>query len=416
MQKALPKENTDGLSLPENEPAAKESIPVFPIGVGNGAGMLGGNRGSAKSDVLGDVIEWLGVADLSDDELSPGNAAVEGDIRRWSVAGKPLHYLLAEPHMQLAPGTMPRVGPERLASSSSTAHPHHPPPIAPPKAPPEPPPPFAAASRAAASYCGIADEPRPGPAVEPEEEEWDARQQQTGAAGRLVIYEVGDRPRDDVLLRGGGGRRIMVAAVTDGGKASQAGVKAGDVLVSINGSKEFKSKTADVVHASLVAPVMLVFLGFVGKLQAEVRLNYKQKLPGLSCQHQVLYGRPENPVQVIDQVVFQPSNATLFLATRPPNAPPQRIRSITPVCRSRGAGAIFAGDDGASCGDDEEEDCIDIDRLIGAARDLSREPEATPEELAAVYELRGHEARKLLKRALSRTGVAPAPGSPRLVV
>lgn len=163
-----------------------------------------------------------------------------------------------------------------------------------------------------------------------EEEEWDARQKQTGAAGRLVVYSEGDRPRDDLLLRGGAGRRVIVTAVTEDGKAHKAGVKAGDVLVSINGKKDFTDKTADVIHAGLTAPVMLVFMGFVGKLQAEVRLNYAEKVAGMASQQQVVFGRPDAPVQVIDEVVFQPSSAPLFLTTSAPqsSSPAQAATAI----------------------------------------------------------------------------------------
>mmetsp|Transcript_93568 Transcript_93568/g.165537 ORF Transcript_93568/g.165537 Transcript_93568/m.165537 type:complete len:645 (-) Transcript_93568:127-2061(-) len=153
-----------------------------------------------------------------------------------------------------------------------------------------------------------------------EDEEWDARQKQTGAAGRLVVYSEGDRPRDDVLIRGGAGRRVIVTAVTEDGKAHKAGVKAGDVLVSIDGKKDFVDKTADLIHTELRAPVMLVFMGFVGKLQAEVRLNYAEKVAGMASQQQVVFGRPDAPVQVIDEVVFQPSAAPLFLTTTAPTS------------------------------------------------------------------------------------------------
>ena len=51
----------------------------------------------------------------------------------------------------------------------------------------------------------------------------------------------------------------------------EAGVKAGDRLVSINGKKDFCGGSSDAVREMLVPPLMLVFTGFVGKLHAEVR-------------------------------------------------------------------------------------------------------------------------------------------------
>merc|ERR1712032_1543789 len=177
------------------------------------------------------------------------------------------------------------------------------------------------------------------PPLDPEESEWIARQQQTGAAGRLVVYEEGERPKKDFMLRGGT-RRIMVASVTDGGKASQAGEKPGDVLVSIDGRKDFSDQSADQVHANLRSPVLLVFMGFVGKLQAEVRLNYKQKICGLSSQHPVLVGRGDAPMHVMDEVVFQLGSAALLLTTQ--SAATQR-----PTLSSERLGAVHVpGDDG----------------------------------------------------------------------
>lgn len=220
---------------------------------------------------------------------------------------------------------------------------------------------------------------------EHEDEEWDARQKQTGAAGRLVIYEPGDRPRDDIVLRGGCGRRVMVNAVSDDGKAYKAGVKPGDVLVSIDGKKDFNMYSADAIQASLVPPVMLVFMGFVGKLQAEVRLNYAEKVAGMSSQQQVVFGRPDAPVQVTDEVVFNPT-APLFLAT---TVPPWSAASM-PNLR---AVSDFSGGGG--------------DGLHGDYQMPLREPttasDLTDDSLpAAYYELRVSEARHVVQRALSR--------------
>jgi len=270
-------------------------------------------------------------------------------------------------------------------------------------------------SRATSSYCGVAEAEDPGPQVEPEEAEWDARQQQTGAAGRLVTYDEGDSPTEDLVLRGACWRRKVVASVVNGGKAAQSGVKAGDVLVSINGKKDFQAQSADSIHDSLVGPVTLVFMGFVGKLEAEVRLNYKQKVCGLSSQQQVVFGRPDAPLQVCDEVVFQPGSASIMLATK--TATSSRTPVLTPSVLSRGstsqAGSASLGDASRPPAfdddDEEEEDCIDIDTLTSAVTQALRQEKAEPQELAAVYELRGHEARKILSRALSRS--APrAPG------
>ena len=46
--------------------------------------------------------------------------------------------------------------------------------------------------------------------------------------------------------------------------------------------REFASQSADAVQASLIAPVVLVFVGFIGKLHAEVRLKYRETTYGFS--------------------------------------------------------------------------------------------------------------------------------------
>mmetsp|Transcript_74310 Transcript_74310/g.168323 ORF Transcript_74310/g.168323 Transcript_74310/m.168323 type:complete len:475 (+) Transcript_74310:87-1511(+) len=360
-------------------------------------------------DPLGDVIDWLGHADLTD-EIGDEESGATNGCRAGGGAANPNGFA-REPFANVAPmspggNQVPGHGPGGAASSGDAATPE--------------PPLFTGRQKAAGSqrgitaYCGIGRDadPRSVSGVEPEEEEWDARQQQTGAAGRLVVYDESDRPRSDFLLRGGCGRRIMVTAVTDGGKAAQAGVKAGDVLVSIDGRKDFKERSADHVHASLKGPVMLVFMGFVGKLQAEVRLNYKQKVCGLSSQHQVVFGRPDAPVQVVDEVIFQPGMATLLLATSPPE--PRRPAAIA-RSMSRGKGA--AGADGDNGDVYEEPEGIDDVGDEGTKSSVSFSPGEPPtpvEALAAVYELRGPEARSLVNRALSRARTA-SPFAPRYV-
>lgn len=146
-----------------------------------------------------------------------------------------------------------------------------------------------------------------------EEDEWFFRQQRTGTVGRLAIYAAGENPQEDVLLRGGFNRPLVVAAVRDGGTASRAGVKAGDRLVSINGKKDFSGLSADAVREMMQSPLMLVFLGFVGKLQAEVRLTCSERICGLSHRTEVVRGFADAPVQVCEEKVFDPSVASLFL-------------------------------------------------------------------------------------------------------
>mmetsp|Transcript_16436 Transcript_16436/g.57447 ORF Transcript_16436/g.57447 Transcript_16436/m.57447 type:complete len:508 (-) Transcript_16436:49-1572(-) len=150
--------------------------------------------------------------------------------------------------------------------------------------------------------------------MDDEEAEWEMRQRKSGTVGRLVVYNSGERPKEDVVLRGGGAKRhIVVAGVREGGQAARAGVRAGDRLVSIDGRKDFIGLTADAVREMLQAPTLLVFLGFVGKLQAEVRLTNADHVCGISYRREVLRGSFEAPVQVCEESIFNAGLASLFL-------------------------------------------------------------------------------------------------------
>lgn len=246
--------------------------------------------------------------------------------------------------------------------------------------------------------------------VENEDDEWEARLKQTGAAGRLVIYELGEEPRDDILLRGGSGRRIVVTAVNESGRADRAGVKAGDTLVSINGKKDFIESSADVVHASLKAPVLLVFMGFVGKLQAEVRLNYAETVAGMSLQDNVLASR-RSDVRLYEEVVFQPSaNAPLFLTTevQAQQTPSNNVAGMPrPV--------VVPDTDDAQLQSEPSGDMAEmIGEMIGTgvasssseaynhAEPLAETGPATEAAAAAIYEVHVADARYLVRNALNR--------------
>lgn len=347
------------------------------------------------SDPLGDVINWLGHADLGGDVLDGELAAAQpcgssGARELFVEPGRERQSRNTDDSVD-AFGSLPMEPlPARVRSQNAVASL----------------PQLRSGTRSTTVVCGIGkdSDPRGVPGLEPEELEWDMRQRQTGAAGRLVVYEEDDQPMEDILLRGGGLRRVMVASVTEGGKAAQAGIKAGDVLVSIDGKKDFKGTSADLIHASLHAPVMLVFMGFVGKLQAEVRLNYRQKVCGFASQQQVAIGRPEAPLQVVDEVVFQPGSASLFLATT--QTLPRRSANRRPLWRS-GSGAILGG-----VGDTLPEDDADVRSVAGEdTAGTGGGADGEPESLPAVYELRGHEARNLVSRALSRVRSASSPNA-----
>lgn len=124
-----------------------------------------------------------------------------------------------------------------------------------------------------------------------EEKQWTSRQEQTGATCRLVHYDdFSPAPIEDILIRGGGGQPISVTNVQDGGPAALAGICAGDRLVSINGMKDFVGLPLENVCGILRMPATLVFVGFMGKWQAEVRLTTAMKPCGLPPRHDMTVG------------------------------------------------------------------------------------------------------------------------------
>mmetsp|Transcript_44779 Transcript_44779/g.103594 ORF Transcript_44779/g.103594 Transcript_44779/m.103594 type:complete len:314 (+) Transcript_44779:118-1059(+) len=106
-----------------------------------------------------------------------------------------------------------------------------------------------------------------------DEEMWLARKQLTGVVARMVSYAPGEKPADDVLsLQRTPNGDLMVVSLCPDGPASMAGIVRGDKLVSINGQKTPAQAREDVILTGLRGPMTLVFLGFVGKIQAEVQV------------------------------------------------------------------------------------------------------------------------------------------------
>lgn len=285
-------------------------------------------------------------------------------------------------------------------------------------------PPLPTRERKNSNYCNFEalDE-----VVDPDEE-WNQRLRGTGAAGRLVAYESGDRPQDDLHLRGGAGKRVVVSFVRRSSRAEQAGVKTGDILVSINGRKDFAGLRAEEVLRRIYGPVTLVFLGFIGKWHAELRLsNQDSCFCGLDSKVPIAMGRPDAPLQVIEEVVFQPSAAPLLLAVQPP-------------VHAHMMDAI-PGDLGDVADEEFEDETSEFTRGELASMMLDCSPPAsgfprasrpscqaaettssddgvatliTPRAvqaagLAAVYELRGQEAKRLVERVRVEAQAAGMP-------
>lgn len=128
----------------------------------------------------------------------------------------------------------------------------------------------------AAPCCGVTE-----PALDAEEQQWAERQRVTGAVCRLVSYPAGECPQTQFLLRGGCGRRVRVAEVSDGSRLQRAQVRVGDILVSIDGRRDFGDQPAELLLASLSPPVVLVFMGFAGRPTAEVQVNSRGQRLGV---------------------------------------------------------------------------------------------------------------------------------------
>jgi hypothetical protein len=159
--------------------------------------------------------------------------------------------------------------------------------------------------------------------VESDDEFWD-RHRKTGAIARLVTYSVGESPQDDILgLACTKTGRIMVTSLKKDGPAMRADVKSGDLLGSVNGLCPPVGTSAKSVRASLRSPATLVFMGFVGKLQAEVRVKYPTVRCGMPEGINVgnlasQQGHGQRPgMRFQDAVVWhQPATSLFIAATR----------------------------------------------------------------------------------------------------
>jgi len=223
-----------------------------------------------------------------------------------------------------------------------------------------------------------------------DEEMWQARKKVTGAVGRLVFYEKGQRPSDDILgLARTPGGHVMVTAVRSAGPAAQAGVTTGHKLVSIDGQKSFMGVPTDDILRGLVGPVSLVFLGFVGKILAEVQVDQ----PGApSC------GLPEvtdiglsvlpkdEPVELRDATLFQSHEGSLLLSTGDVREG-SSVDGVAGRTRSRNGNGTDEYGEGTRKEEDDELD------------DIGADPEP-------VFELQRKDARFLLRSALTASAAA----------
>mmetsp|Transcript_144129 Transcript_144129/g.401573 ORF Transcript_144129/g.401573 Transcript_144129/m.401573 type:complete len:357 (-) Transcript_144129:201-1271(-) len=275
-------------------------------------------------DPVADVLDWLGRYDFRDDHSTsstnaPADAWEEEAWEEPNVDDLFQEELRErEAHWEVTHAQVPRQTVSPVHQPGRLVHPKGPLP-----APPVPSAALGCCHNRCYSREGVVS--RGGCCVAPgqkrggrdffkeEEEEWDQRQRKSGTVGRLVVYHEGESPREDIVLRGGGRYHVVVAGVHEGGKASRVGVRAGDRLVSINGRKDFMGLSADEVRERLTTPSVLVFLGFVGKLQAEVRLTCSDNACGISTRQEVARGSDTAPLQLCEEHIFDVGIASLFL-------------------------------------------------------------------------------------------------------
>lgn len=156
------------------------------------------------------------------------------------------------------------------------------------------------------------------PKAESAELEFELRRRQSGCVAKLVKYEPWDIPQADFTLCGGGGKKVIVSEISEGGPAHRAGVKHGDVLASIDGRSDFANKPAEFLHASICSPTNIVFLGFVGRPAAEVQLSVRARTNWGPQTLAAFGGGKKAQVTFEEHVAFQNKPSTVLLTTDNP--------------------------------------------------------------------------------------------------
>jgi len=252
-----------------------------------------------------------------------------------------------------------------------------------------------------------------------EEEEWLARKRLTGAVGRLVRYKEGLRPADDILgLRLTRHGRIMVTALQKDGPASKAGVSTGDQLASINGKRLFGGGSVSRILANVVGPVTLVFLGFAGKLQAEVRVRQPdQPSCGMPNGTEIVLHSvttPVPPIRLTEAVVFTRQPTSLFIATASPRDEPPSDMALRDVS-VRGSeqlfdvggslhGNVLAGE--TACQTSVTSPTYRPPLSSGAAASREEVDDEGEDVSTGLYELQRDDAKRILKKVLKTSKTA----------
>jgi len=223
--------------------------------------------------------------------------------------------------------------------------------------------------------------PSTKPEAEHEEDEWLERKRVTGVIGRLVQYQTGEVPAKDVLgLSRTCHGRLMVTAVRGDGPAARAGVIAGDQLISIDGEKIWEYYPAKAVLSGVRGPTTLIFLGFSGKLQAEVRVKQPDE-PRLGLPAQVSVSS-----KVLQKSKRDEDRRRRWVEAQKPQAPPS-LHLLDPVVfeQTSTSSLLIATESKQELRDEEHE---------------HTEPVPTPRSQLGVYELHQQDAREILYQAL----------------
>jgi hypothetical protein len=204
----------------------------------------------------------------------------------------------------------------------------------------------------------------------------------------MVKYREHERPAEDILsLCYTEMGRLIVKKIRTGGQAARASVAVGDELVSIDGNRDFHGRPSEAIRSELQGPTSLVFAGFVGKLEAEVRVEHTPHKVrcGLSPSTDVAndlqrVGVPVSP-RVCDPVFFS-AKESLFITT------PQRELRKSPRSPRGGESPEAIAGVGQS------------PASVGSPTDAACSPR--------IYELNKEDAKHMLQRVLRKTN-APKP-------
>jgi len=240
--------------------------------------------------------------------------------------------------------------------------------------------------------------------VDKQEEEWLARKRMTGAIGRMVLYREGEEPVEDILGLSRTARgRLKVTALRPSGRAAMVGVEVGDQLISIDGQRPCERLEPDTVRRCLKSPANLVFLGFHGKLHAEVRVRQPDQprcgLPAFADVTMTVQRHDgfmtDRHVSLCDPVFFQQASTSLLLEVAPQTQGSEPCSVETRDTALSPSGSSVAPDSVAvAIPRVEELASHKVEVYSRQHRDM------LPRTTSRVYELQREDAKRLVRRVM----------------